>query len=173
MSDAPESTRATLAKVHHLAESGAPGEREAAQAMLAKLCKKHGITVESLVSPERDWRFVAVPPEAKKLFIQCYCFVMKAPELESRKSKKKRGLYIFTTVAECIDVVDCFDHYRKLWESATEDLFTAFCSKHSIFSGATEKDDSPMDPFQLERLIALYKGLNGESWKKPAARLTA
>jgi len=48
MSEAPESILSLLRKVKELAERGCDGERLVAQAKLAHLLKKHGMSVEDL-----------------------------------------------------------------------------------------------------------------------------
>lgn len=163
-----------LLKIQALAERGSPGERENAKRMLDELCAEHGISVESLLSPEIKWHDFKVLPIHNDLFIQCACHVLKKNSIQM--SKVRRGEQrIEMTAADAIDLQDCFTHYRNIWEDELKVFEQAFYGKHRIFSGVTsgDADDDPMDPVKLARLLAMMQGIGGTKWQKPTARLTA
>lgn len=170
---APESIRDKLIKIQALAASGVDGERESARALLATLCRKHGITLESLVNAEKQWRRFTVSKANHKLFVQCACFVLRVNAIQFRRVGSL--LVMECTATDHIDLKACFAYYRKLLKKDAEDFYIAFISKHRIFSGIDSGDasESPFDAERIARLIAMMRGMSDRSWVRPAAQLTA
>lgn len=168
-----DTIRAQLRKIQALVESGIGGEAENAKRMLETLCKRYGISVEQILSPEvRRFRFTKPPAHHWDLFVHCFCFVTRKNKITYHKAG--RSVLIELTLADFIDLRACFAHYQPIFEQEIEDLFLAFAGKHHIW-GAHDPDapeGEPMDPERMARLFAKMKGIGGESWKKPLAALT-
>lgn len=175
VADLPESLHAKLRKIKALAERGSHGEKENAMRMLEDLCRIHGVSPELLLSDEKRWfNFTFRNPWQRKLLSQCLFHVLQIREYSYRK--QSTTLSVEMTAEQAIDVRACFSHYKKLWEEQLDDMFTAFVQKHRIFAPAgteaDDDDDEPMDPERLARLLAMMRGMRGDSWKRPLAKLT-
>lgn len=161
-----------LRKIQKLAESGVDGERENAQRLLLAICDEHGISPDALLSTEQTrHRFSYIDARDRELLVQCCCHVLRRSELHTTRSRK--GLALYCTEAEAIDVVACHRHYRRAYLKAEAEFYLAFISKNDIFSGIpSDEEAKPMDPEKLARLLAMMRGLNKEAWRKSVA-LTA
>lgn len=174
MSDLPESIMAQLRKVAALADSGVGGERENARAMLARLCEKHGITPQALLSQERDEvvTFKFTGDHEKAILSNVLLFVCQRRDL--RYVVIRGGWRLLLTKAEAIDARACWAHYRKLWAEEVDMLSKAFVHRHGIF-GPPRGEESPPptaeDIKRAERLIAMMRGLSADTWRRPAAML--
>ncbi len=169
-----DTLRARLEKIARLAESGVDGERDEARRLLERLCAKYGVEPETLFSQEKKWfRFAISSNRNKELFTQCACLVLHATEIRWRRSFK--AVQVQMTEAEAIDVRACFRHYLDVYAEEEKTLFSAFIQKHGIFGPSSDDaPDEPMDAERLQRLLAMMRGMSSKnSWKKPAAKLTA
>lgn len=174
MNEVPETIRAQLVKIRALAESGVEGERQNAARMLDALCLKHGVSMESLVSNERaSHRFTYRSADELRVLWQCAFYITQTSRLAY--SKRGRSISLRLTKAEAIDLRACFAHYRAAWRKQVEELSTAFFCRHKLFGPRDEAQEAEprFSQAELERLLALMRGISGQTWLRPLARLSA
>lgn len=168
-----ESVREQLRKIQALAEKGVGGEAENARRMLERLCEKHGVSPESLVSNEETvHRFPIVDARRWELFKSCAFFVLRRNEIKFWK--KRKAVEMRLTEVDAIDLRACFTHYSRAYVEEEELFFDAFVHKNRIYGPPSEspEEPAPIDRERLERLIAMMRGMKSNTWTRPAAALT-
>lgn len=182
MSGDRESIRERLLKVLRLAQEGVGGEKVNAEALLAKLLKKHRISREELEES------VAEPTEEVWLkYSDDYEFAVLRQLVKricGRKRKvftdkrKRRQVVVSVTHPEKVALTIAWEVYRKAWKSAMESLVIAFVYKHDLRDLSADLDDdsdqpelTPEEKEKARRAAMMMEGL--AYVPPPAKRLSA
>ena len=147
-----ESIRIRLLKVLRLAQEGVGGERENAEVLLAKLLKKHSMTLADLEGTldqpsERAW-LQASDPDERTVLAQLVIKLFGT----SRKVWKRgddSALGVDATPSERAALVIAWEVYRAAFEEARHALVLGFCFKHGLY--AAEGGASPMSDAERAR----------------------
>lgn len=171
MIDVDETIRERLLKVLRLAQQGVGGEKENAEALLAKLLRKHGLTRADLEEAAGVKRFTRVLEltarnmRERTILIQLIeRFVGRDRELGQDKRTHLR-LALLVTDAEYAALTIAWEVYRKAWQTAVDDLAQAFIVKHRLWDPVREaraaEDDSPavMTP-EIRRVLEMAGALS-------------
>jgi hypothetical protein len=156
-----ESLRQKLLKVQALARRGEGGEKQAAAKMLAKLMRKHGLTLDDIQGFKRtEHEFRYQKKFEKQMIAHIAAKVMNEwPEVYRIKGRSRR-MYIVCTNAEAMDIQAEFDRLKPIWKEELDLLFSAFVHKHDLFAESDEgKGDNEIDPDYLRRLVNMMDGL--------------
>jgi hypothetical protein len=148
-----DSIRETLRAVAELAEKGVDGERENAQRMLEKLCRKHGIDPSELLDEAvGPVEFKLKNDLDKRLLIQCVLSITRTRAIRNYV-KGKRAVF-WVTKADGIDIREAFEHYRKELSRYLDESFSAFVHANRLLAPAEESDDDdkPLTPEEMARL---------------------
>jgi hypothetical protein len=165
-----ETIRARLLKIKALADSGVEGERDNAIALLRRLAAENGVRVEDLVSSEREIRIFTVNSDREwTILSQVAVAVCQRNDVRGKRHGRRAGLVL--TRVEAIDVGAAFTHYRTAWKHDEKDLFRAFVHKHNIFGPSSGNESKPMSKAELEKLVALIRGIRSQTWVKPHAEI--
>ena len=129
-----------LKKLKELALRGVGGEKEQATAMLEKLIKKYGVSMDDLDETiEKDFEFTYHGKHEYKLLIQiAYKVKNEIPEIyplvytmSGRKCNTK--CLILCTEAQKVEIDFLFEFYKSLWKKEVDFLMQAYIQKHRLF----------------------------------------
>jgi len=164
-----DTIKSKLLKILALTDSPVPGESEAAKRMLRDLCKKYHIHPDTLLSPIMQcYRFRHRGGRDRILVLLCVHYIVRG---DRAVRYSPRSFDFELTRAEQIDISDMLRHYRAALRKDAKDFFTAFVSRHNL--GVPSTDNVEIDPERLRRLLEIMRGINSETWIRPAARLSA
>ena len=166
-----DTIKSRLLKILALTDSPVPGEREAAKRMLRDLCHKYHIHPDTLLSPEMELRrFKHRGGKDCVLLILCIKFIVGSLDRAARSAPRFIDLEV--TNSERIDITDMIRHYRKAYKKDAKDFFIAFINRHDLAPNNAHEQKS-ICAERLERLLMLMRGIQSDTWIRPAARLNA
>ena len=160
-----------LKKLQALALRGVGGEKEQAEALLAKLSKKYGVSIDELDEEvEREYRFKYSGKAEEKLLMQ---IVYKVTNESGRMFEYKytasgrtcrNTLGAMCTEAQKIEIEFLFDFYKRLYEKEVKALLGAFIQKHELFGQLKEGEKArEISDEERKKLFAMMNGLSDES----------
>ncbi|MBQ6757062.1 MAG: hypothetical protein IJP43_09010 [Oscillospiraceae bacterium] len=160
-----------LKKVKALAERGERGEAVAAEATLARLMEKYGISEEELgEETRRRYDFTFHGSEQKRLLRQIVYKVTNgghAYELRYNYSgrKCKTQLGADCTAAEKVEIEYLFDFYTALYEREREAFLAAFIQKHELYPDTPPEGVEPqrISDEEYYKMLNLMRGMSDES----------
>jgi hypothetical protein len=167
------SIREQLEKIARLAESGVGGERETAKALLARLCEKHGVSPDSLLSEKLEYRkFVAKDKYEMDLLAQAIFHVTNASKLRWIEKGRCTRL-VKLTDAQYIDTSACYEHYKERLAKHLNEAWEAFIHANRIYGSqdAESSSDDPIDLERMKRVFAMMRGTAASQWVKPVGYL--
>ena len=172
-----EKQKERLKKLYALALRGVGGEKEQAAAILEKLVKKYGVSMEDLdeeIVKEHEFSFHGEKEE--RLLRQIAYKVTDDRHrfknlVYTQSGRKCRTLCrIECTDAQKLEIEFLFDFYKKLWEREIEVMFKAYIHKHSLFGNLKPGEKgSEISNEEWRKIQAMIQGLSEE---KPVLQLT-
>ena len=169
-----ESIRVRLLKVLRLAQQGVGGERENAEALLAKLLKKHSMTMADLEGASNEpstlvW-FPASSEDERSVLAQLVAKMFGT----GRKVWKKphtSDLGVNVTASEHAALTIAWEVYSAAFAEARQALVIGFCFKHGLYApeGSETADMSEDARARAARALALAEAL--PAVEAPARRL--
>lgn len=139
-------------KLHALAERGVGGEKETAAAMLTRLIKKHGLSIDDVTSDHRDMRRVYIPRGCKRLFVRQVIASVLGP-VDTYRSPGEQCVVVETTVAEHLEIFEKVEHYWKLYRDEQKVFYDAFIQANKLYTkGSGKPKDAPDEPLTKEEL---------------------
>ena len=160
-----------LKKLKELAMRGVGGEKEQAVAILEKLMKKYGVSVDEIDETiEKDFEFTYHGKHEYKLLIQiAYKVRNEIPDIypliytKSRRKCNTKCL-ILCTEAQKVEIEFLFDFYKALWKKEVDFLMQAYIQKHALF-GDLKPGQKGMEMSQedLRKLNEMKKGLSDDA----------
>lgn len=167
------SVRGRLLKVLRLAQQGVGGERENAEVLLAKLLKKHSLTMADLEGSGSEgatllWMPAADAEERTVLSQLAVSLFGTGRKLWSGRNSWDVGVEL--TPGEHAALLVGWEVYRAAFIEARQALVLGFCLKHDLYAaeggGATMSDD---ERARARRALALADAL--PSVREPGRRL--
>lgn len=165
--DELETIKERARAVARLVEAGATeGERAAAEAALARLLKRYGLTVADLLDPRNKpqrYSFTFKDDWEKKLLIQVIGKVRGVGELEygnakNQNRRKAKVIFVDLTPVEYAEVSYLYLEYVKAFREEFAVFLTAFIHKNKLVapkgSGGRQLSDE-----ELARLRSMMKGV--------------
>ena len=140
-----ESIRTRLLKVLRLAQEGVGGERENAEVLLAKLLRKHSMTMADLEGAldqplTRIW--LSARDGEERTVLSQLVIRLFGTERKLWHRGEERDLGIDVTPAEHAALVIAWEVYRAAFAEARQALVMGFCFKHGLYvaegAGASE-----------------------------------
>lgn len=160
MGDVDDRVMRRIAKVLALAEQGVDGEKAAAEAMLATLLRKYGLTLEDIGKKEerRQWVELTFSSDYElTLLAQIIRKVTQQTDLPYKKLPRTRGKHWFElTPAEHIEIEFMFGVMKTRLHQEFDKMLSAFIHKNQLYgprkeTGAAE-EDTPLDAAQMARI---------------------
>ena len=159
-----DSIRIRLLKVLRLAQEGVGGERENAEVLLAKLLRKHSMTLadlEEVLDQPRTCRWLPADDGDERLVLAQLVARLFGTErkLWSRGTAPEVGIDV--TPSEHGALVIAWEVYRAAFAEARRALVMGFCFKHGLFApeGASTAPMSPEDRARAARALAMAETL--------------
>ena len=159
--------RERLKKLYALATQGVGGERENASALLDRLMKKYGVTLEELgEEPERYYDIKFKGRDEERLLMQvAYKVTGKKDNLWYLQNvttgrKLRAEIRLRCTAAQRVEIDFLFDFYKRKWAEEREALFRAFIQHHRIFAENGETTEITKE--EAAKLALLSQGLSDE-----------
>jgi hypothetical protein len=155
-----------MRKVLELARRGHAGEKQSAERMLELLMCKHGITINDIDSPEREWCiFKKCDKIDSRLLSQ---IVSKVQNSRSINRGSLRGKECFkATPVEQIEIMFLFDIYRPALRKEIKDVtraaYIAFTHVNKIFADNDESDSdnvTKLTPTEIVKARQLAEDMN-------------
>lgn len=159
-----------MKKILALARRGVGGEQATAQAMLAKLLTKYGMTVDDLegeAHPAERRFFTYRSDIERKLLIQIVANIIGAAGVHHWKRKGKRMIGFQLTALQFAEVDVRYEAYRKPLlkelEKTTNRVYAAFVHANDlgVSSGENDDDDRPAPNMgelaELQAIMALMQ----------------
>lgn len=165
-----------LKKLYALAIRGVGGEKEQAEAILQKLIKKYGVSMNDLdENIVNEYRIKYSGEIERKILIQVVYKVTNESgntfAFEYTKSGRTcRTLHgVKCTEAQKIEIEFLFDFYKKLYKKELETFFIAFVHKHDLFGDLKEGEEGT--ELSKEELLKVYAMMAGLSDEKPVLQI--
>lgn len=166
-----------MKKLYALALRGVGGEKEQAAAILEKLVKKYGVSMEDLdeeIVREHEFSFHGDTEERLLRQIAYKVTNERNTFLNLRYTQSGRACRtrcrVKCTDAQKIEIEFLFDFYKKLWERELEIMFKAYIHKHSLFGDLKPGEKgSEISDEEWEKICTMARGLSSE---KPILQLT-
>ena len=160
-----------LKKLYELAIRGVGGEKEQAEAILKKLIKKYGVSMDELDEKIiKRYKIKYSGAAERKILIQIVYKVTNETGCSFDFVYKKSGracrtiLGLDCTEAQKIEIEFLFDFYKKLYKKELEAFLLAFIHKHDLFGRLKEGEHgAQLSPEEEAKLYAMMKGLSNES----------
>lgn len=159
-----------LKKIYALAMRGVGGEKEAAAAILARLTKKYGISLDDLDEEQVKGFDLEFHGEIeRKLLLQIvYKVTGDASNYHSltwvasgRLCRTKARVYC--TEAQKVEIEFLHDFYKKLWKREVKALYGAFIQKHRLFGEPKEGEQaSEISDEEYAKMCRMIRGLSDE-----------
>ncbi len=165
-----ERLKLKLAKILKLAEHGVGGEKNNAQAILAKMLKQHGISIDDLLSSRSEnllWKdYCYRNILERQLLFQCVSKVANTTKAPCRKYKKANKLQFSMRAIDHIELEHMYRHFRKLFAKEIETLFAAFVHKHDIYPSDQSQcsKSTEMNMEEIAQIIKLSRSLKDSDY---------
>ncbi len=147
-----------IKKLAELAKRGIGGEKANAEAMLAKLMKKHGISWEEIEEDTPDFVIMDILPGVmlSRLFQQVVSAVMPVGQnsvygLKGRKNKRA----VNCTKSQALEIEFQYAIYSKAYQKEEGIFYSAFVQANKIFNPDGQKRD--LDDLSPEELAEVQK----------------
>lgn len=175
-----ESIKNRLRKLQALAEKGYRGEAEAAKAMLDKLCRQYGVSLEDILDQEKEQYYDFEIGKGKiwlSLFMQCFANVTGKGNLRYCKESNSR-ISVKLTAFQYAEISNLFTWHKTILKKDLEDTqrlaFEAYVQKHRIFRDRSndpekardEQEDKPIDFERLQKILVMMATLNENRYHK-------
>lgn len=175
-----ESIKNRLRKLQALAEKGYRGEASAAKAMLDKLCKQYGISLEDILDQEKEQFYFFEIGKGKiwlELFLQCYANVTGNKSLRYCKESNSK-ISVKLTAYQYAEISNLFawhkTNLKKDLEETQRLAFEAYVQKHRIFRDRSNDpedtedrhEDKPIDFVHLQKILMMMATLNENRYQK-------
>lgn len=172
-----ESIKEKLLKMQALAEKGYQGEAEAAKRMIEILCRKHGVSIEDILSEQVNTnRYVfeiGRNKHFKTLFLHCHAKVMdkKSMEYYQRTASK---IALDLTPMQYAELSSLFEWHKanfiKDMEETLDTMESAYLNKHNLFSsqngGNPDRKLTPEDIKRIKAMFAMMEQLSDNTYHK-------
>ena len=159
-----ESIRTRLLKVLRLAQQGVGGERENAEVLLAKLLKKHSMTMADLEGASNQPSTLVWLPasnEDERTVLAQLVAKMYGTDRKVWKKAHTSDLGVNVTASEHAALVIAWEVYRAAFAEARQSLVIGFCFKHGLYApeGSESADMSDEARARSARALALAEAL--------------
>jgi hypothetical protein len=152
-----------MKKILALARRGVGGEKATAEAMLAKLLARYGMTVADLDGDEQKAErhfFTYRTDTERRLLIQIVANITGANSIHHWKRKGKRVIGFELTTLQYAEVDVRYEAYRGPLQAelnkTTNRVYAAFVQANDLgVSRTNEDDDSDRPPTDLDELMAV------------------
>lgn len=157
-----------MKKILALARRGVGGEKSTAEAMLARLLAKYGMTVEDLddeAQPRVQREFKYATEFERRLLVQIVAYVLGTRSVEIWRRRGKKALVFELTALQFAEVDVRYTAYRgalrKEMDKTTERVFSAFIHSNSlgVSSGDDDTDSPDMDMGELAAIMGLMQAM--------------
>lgn len=150
--------RARLLKVLRLARQGIGGEKENAEALLAKMLRRHGLTVADLHNLEGEPRTLTWLAVADDFHVSVLAGLIGALLGGDREmwatGKPPKKIGVNATPAEAVSLTIAWEVYVDAWNEAKKDLCLAFLIRHRLFDPNHEQADPvELTPKEAQRIL--------------------
>lgn len=158
-----------LQKIKALAERGADGEKETAQAILQQLMKKYGVTDAELEQDEKKltW-FRYKDSNDERLLLQIIYMVTGNVAYQCKRERKLKQLGADCTIVDKMEIELNFEFYKRAMVKELEIFFSAFASKNGLYP-SKEKDNvknKPINTENVEKIMAMMNGMDQHTLRK-------
>ena len=169
-----ESIRSRLLKVLRLAQQGVGGERENAEALLAKLLRKHSMSMadlEGALDQPRTQVWITAADAEERIVLSQLALRLFGTERKLWQRSIAMDVGIDVTPSEHSALVIAWDVYRAAFAEARHALVVGFCFKHNLYApeGNASADMSDEARARAARAIAMAEVL--PSVDSPARRV--
>lgn len=168
-------------KIKELSDKGQDGEKQSAEYHLQKLLKKHGLTLEDIMLPERttyDFTLDAAIPIKFVMQVLASCcgsskeYGWKLYSYKSKSTKKKS--YYVENIEPTLYFEFLFkvEFYWKDYQIQSENFYSAYIQKNALYtkdSRTSPKEISEMSRKEKESLIktlAMMESIDKVSFRK-------
>lgn len=166
-----------LQKIKALAERGVDGEKESAQALLARLMKKYGVTEADLETERVQTEWFAYHDEFESRILRQVIYMVTGKlsfgcvGAYTNRKRKQRG--VDCTAAERLEIEANYSFFLAHAKEELEIFLTAFASKNHLYPSPEKdtlrsSDDRELTPEQKARYFKA--GLMAEGMERHTLR---
>jgi hypothetical protein len=166
-----------LRKISALAEHGTEGEKANAKRLLEELCAKHGVRLEQLLEPKKEFFVFKYSDEfERKIFVQTLAMICGWNVRHIPPGKRRKKYECELTQVQYLDVKEAYARFRKAWRAQLDDVCSAFIHANKIYGPPEESDReeelSEAERQRIKRVALLAFSMPSNPWEK-RLRLTA
>ncbi len=162
-------------KIKALAERGYAGERESAQALLARIMEQHGISEAELEEDRRETAWFDYSQETERRLLNQIIYMVTGKSgcgcVGTYTGRKRKKLGADCTAAERIEIEAAYEFFKAAMNEELEIFYSAFANKNHLFppeDKCTAKSAEELTPEQRAR--ALKAGLMMEGMERHTLR---
>lgn len=167
-----------LHKLLILSEQGVDGEAKNAEALLNKLLKKHGMTLEDIKNTtqeeNREFYFETVWEEKLLYQLAHAMFPDKSTYTYTyRRLKRNRHIVILKlTNSEFLEFEYAYSVYKESWNKELELFYISFINKNDIFPPAGKEKENAIDigdkynPIELAKICSFSSAIDKSTVRK-------
>ena len=159
---APESVRATLRKVFALAQTGADGERAAAQQTLDRMLAKYGLVLGDIVDEHRAVVWFKFADWMEAVMLSCVVRVVLGIDdnpVEYVRGNQRKGTRVVgykLSKVEGVEVQVAYDHYLRLLSAESRIFMRAFINAQGLAMESKGTNNQPTPEEQRQSTRAAY-----------------
>lgn len=157
-----------LRKVKALADRGVGGEKEGAQAILARLMEKYGITEADIEEERRTTVFFSYSQEIERRLLNQIIYMVTGSSghgcvgAYTNRPRKKMGADV--TAAERLEIEANYEFFKEALKKELEIFLAAFAHKNRLFPSPdkvkSQEDDTPEDKERALKIGAMMEGMD-------------
>lgn len=161
-----------------LAEKGDKGEAEAAKQLIQIFCRKHGVSIEEILSEQvKTNRYVFEIGRAeyfKSLFTNCHSYLTGKKVLSYYRLNRSQ-IAVELTPMQYIELCSLFEWHKANFLKDLKEMqltiLQAYLHKHNLFSNSADEDDqdkeiSESDLRRCMAIMAMQEQLNDNKYHK-------
>lgn len=147
-----------LRAIKALAEQGNEGERAAAMALIGRLKKKYGVTVDDVMEDVRtmhEYRYQDKYTE--QLLHQIHYMVTGTGEVFRPRKGRAKVLYFECTDAEAVEIRANYEFYKAALQKDMDLFYSAFIQRNELFPEKPQEKDATkkVDPEDIMRILKM------------------
>lgn len=164
-----------LKKIKALADRGIDGERESAQAVLARMMKKYGINEEELEAEHRETAWFPYSQETERRLLNQIIYMVTGAigfgGVGAYSGRKRKKMGAECTAAERLEIEANYAFFKAAMEEDLEIFYSAFANKNNLFPSKDKvkpRDIEDLSPEEKSRYIKV--GLMAEGMERHTLR---
>lgn len=165
-----------LQKVKALADRGIGGEKESAQALLARLMEQYGITEAELEEDRREIAWFGYSQEVERRLLNQIIYMVTGSSgygcVGAHTNRKRKKMGADVTAAERLEIEAAYEFFKAAFNEELETFLAAFANKNRLFPSPdkvaerNDKEETPEDRARALKVGLMMEGMERHTLHK-------